>query len=125
MAKAPGTKTNKSAKGKARKPRQTVDIDKLVPTTSPDSQEKYKAYQKLAGNKELANKQWYAWYRQQPKSKTKIQAVDENIPLIEKALNEIKKTNPNFEIKRPGYLITKGRAKKKGEPTPIVIKPAK
>ena len=73
----------------------------------------------------MANKQWYAWYRQQPKSKTKIQAVDENITLIEKALNEIKKTNPNFEIKRPGYLITKGRAKKKGKPTPIVIKPAK
>ncbi len=125
MAKAPGTKTNKSAKDKARKPRQSVDIGKLVPTTPPDFQEKHKAYQKLAGNKDLANKQWYAWYRQQPKSKTKIQAVDENIPLIEKALNEIKKTNPNFEIKRPGYLITKGRAKKKGDPTPIVIKPAK
>ena len=125
MAKTPGPKTNKPAKAKARKPRRTVDIDKLVLTTSPESQEKYKAYQMLAGNKKLANKQWYAWYRQQPKSKTKIEVVDENIPLIEKALNEIKKTNPNFEIKRPGYLITKGRAKKKGEPTPIVIKPAK
>ncbi len=125
MAKAPGTKTNKLAKAKARKPRQNVDIDKLVPTTSPESQENYKAYRQLAGNKELANRQWYAWYRQQPKSKTKIEVVDENIPLIEKALKEIKKTNPNFEIKRPGYLITKGRAKKKGGPTPIVIKPAK
>jgi hypothetical protein len=125
MPKAPGTKTNKSAKAKARKPRQTVDIDKLVPTTPPDFQEKHKAYQKLAGYKDLANKLWYAWYRQQPKSKRKIEVVDENIPLIEKALKEIEKTNPNFEIKRPGYLITKGRAKKKGETTPIVIKPAK
>ena len=123
MARKAAKQTSKPTKPK--RTRQTVDIDQLVPTTSPESQEKYKAYQKLAGNKELANKQWYAWYRQQPKSKTKIQAVDENIPLIEKALNEIKKTNPNFEIKRPGYLITKGRAKKKGEPTPIVIKPAK
>ncbi len=125
MAKARGTKANKPAKAKAKKTRQTVDIDKLVPTTPPDFQEKHKAYQKLAGNKDLANKQWYAWYRQQPKSKTKIEVVDENIPLIEKALNEIKKTNPKFDIKRPGYLITKGRAKKKGDPTPIVIKPAK
>ncbi len=118
-------KAAKTTKAKAGKPRQTVDIDKLVLTTSPESQEKYKAYRQLAGNKELANKQWYAWYRQQPKFKRKIEVVDENIPLIEKALKEIKKTNPNFEIKRPGYLVTKGRAKKKGQPTPIVIKPAK
>jgi len=79
----------------------------------------------LAENKGMGDKQFYTWYLKQPKAKIKTEAVDENIPLIEKALNEIKKTNPNFEIKRPGYLITKGRAKKKGEPTPIVIKPAK
>ncbi len=125
MAQKAAKQKSKPAKTKTRKPRQKVDIPKLVPTTSPESQEKYKAYQKLVGDKDLANKQWYAWYRGQPKAKIKTEAVDENIPLIEKALNEIKKTNPNFEIKRPGYLITKGRAKKKGEPTPIVIKPAK
>ena len=73
----------------------------------------------------MANKQWYAWYRQQPKSKTKNEVVDDNIELIKEALIEIKKKNPKFDIKRPGYLITKGRAKKKGDPTPIVIKPAK
>jgi hypothetical protein len=125
MAKARGTKANKPAKAKAKKTRQTVDIDKLVPTTSPDFQEKHKAYQKLAGNKDLANKQWYAWYRQQPKSKTKNEVVDDNIELIKEALIEIKKKNPKFDIKRPGYLITKGRAKKKGDPTPIIVKPAK
>jgi hypothetical protein len=125
MAKARGTKANKPAKAKAKKTRQTVDIDKLVPTTPPDFQEKHKAYQKLAGNKDLANKQWYAWYRQQPKSKTKNEVVDDNIELIKEALIEIKKKNPKFDIKRPGYLITKGRAKKKGDPTPIIVKPAK
>ncbi len=125
MAKARGTKANKPAKAKAKKTRQTVDIDKLVPTTPPDFQEKHKAYQKLAGNKDLANKQWYAWYRLQPKSKTMYEVVDDNIELIKEALIEIKKKNPKFDIKRPGYLITKGRAKKKGDPTPIIVKPAK
>ncbi len=124
MAKASGTKTNKRAKAKARKTRQTVDIDKLVPTTSPESQEKHKAYQKLAGNKKLANKQWYAWYRQQPKSKTKIEAVeDPNITLIKDALIEIKKKNSTFRIQRGGYLLKAGRAKK-GEPPNFLVEPA-
>ena len=94
MAKAPGTKTNKPAKEKARKPRRRIDeayIDSLP--LSDEQKAKRKAYRNFAGDKKLGDKQFYTWYLKQPKSKTKIEVVDENIPLIEKALNEIKKTS--------------------------------
>jgi len=126
MAQKAAKQNSKPAKTKAKKPRRKIDeayIDSLP--LSDEQKAKRKAYRDFAGDKELGDKQFYTWYLKQPKAKIKTEVVDENIPLIEKALNEIKKTNPNFEIKRPGYLITKGRAKKKGEPTPIVIKPAK
>ncbi len=126
MAQKAAKQKSKPAKAKARKPRRKIDeayIDSLP--LSDEQKAKRKAYRDFAGDKELGDKQFYTWYLKQPKAKIKTEAVDENIPLIEKALKEIKKTNPNFEIKRPGYLITKGRAKKKGGPTPIVIKPAK
>ncbi len=115
MAKARGTKANKPAKAKAKKTRQTVDIDKLVPTTPPDFQEKHKAYQKLAGNKDLANKQWYAWYRQQPKSKTKNEVVDDNIELIKEALIEIKKKNPNLSDTRVSKRVAERLGLEEGQ----------
>ena len=110
------------AKAKTRKPRQTVDIDKLP--LSAEQKEKRKAYRELAENKEMGDKQFYTWYRTQPKAKIKTEAVeDTNITLIKDALIEIKKNNSTFRIQRGGYLLKAGRAKK-GEPPKFIVEPA-
>ncbi len=112
-------------KAKTRKPRQKITlgyIDSLP--LSKEQKAKRESYRDLAGDWILGDKQFYTWYRKQPKAKIKTEALeDKNITLIKDALIEIKKKNPTFRIQRDGYLLKAGRAKK-GEPPKFLVEPA-
>ena len=110
MAKrAAKSRAPKTAK-KTRKPRRKVNIEKLVPTTSPEFQEQYKAYQVLAGNKELANKQWYTWYLKQGGGKVSPAASeDATAKLIEDTLTPVLRGKKKVPIPQGGYVMTAGR----------------